>query len=140
MAKQYIDTTKRKITRKGSFFFQVTSWNISIQVIVGHTEKRTRQIIERRFGATNGWDGVPGVDQLDCPAGGVMQRGSCDVVLFLKHWPEKIYDYGVVVHEVFHIADGCLREKGITLSDDSDEAYAYLIESIFRDLMVRFVK
>ena len=39
-----------------------------------------------------------------------------------------------IVHESFHLACNILEYRGIPLSQDSEEAYAYLIEYIFKEL------
>lgn len=135
MGKQYISITDRKSSRKGSFFLHVDTWNLSVQVVIGHHTDHVRKIVLRRFPDAD-TSMLVGVEQENCPAGRVISKGS-ESVMLLKFWPEKIYDYAVVAHEVFHIADHCLRGKGIVLSDDSDEAYAYLIEDLTRRIMVK---
>jgi len=45
----------------------------------------------------------------------------------LKSKPKKASEYGTLQHEIFHAIDFILRKIGISLSADSDEAYAYLI-------------
>lgn len=49
-------------------------------------------------------------------------------VLWLRDYPRTPHDFGVLAHETFHLADMILRNVGMTLSDDSDEAWAYLID------------
>lgn len=39
----------------------------------------------------------------------------------------RVLCHRTIAHEIFHAADFLLRTIKITLSDDSDEAYAYLI-------------
>lgn len=45
----------------------------------------------------------------------------------LKGKPKTTIEFGSLQHEIFHAADFILRKIGISLSADSDEAYAYLI-------------
>ena len=45
----------------------------------------------------------------------------------LKSKPKKASEYGTLQHEIFHAIDFIFRKIGISLSADSDEAYAYLI-------------
>lgn len=52
------------------------------------------------------------------------------VVLYLKEIPKDIKGYSILAHEIFHCVDLILRKIGITLSDDSDEIYAYCIQYI----------
>ena len=45
----------------------------------------------------------------------------------LRVKPKNPKEYGTLQHEIFHAVDFILRKIRITLSADSDEAYAYLI-------------
>ena len=38
-------------------------------------------------------------------------------------------------HEIFHLVDFLLRRIGMTLSEDSDEAYAYLIQYLTEQIL-----
>lgn len=139
MAK-YINTDKRKHVRKGSFFLLIETWNLGVQVVVGTTQKEYRAIASKRYPWFEPSDKDPGIDQYCCPGGQVLSYDNGDCVLFLKFWPQKIYDYGVLNHEIFHIVHRGLEAKGIKLSDDSHEAYAYLTEDLTRRLMIRLSK
>lgn len=55
------------------------------------------------------------------------------LISFYK-WRGDATDYGALVHEIFHTVDLNLRAKGITLSDDSDETYAYHLGYFTREL------
>ncbi len=39
-----------------------------------------------------------------------------------------------IAHEIFHCVDFILRQSWITLSEDSDEVYAYSIQSLTEQL------
>ena len=43
-------------------------------------------------------------------------------------------DNATFVHEIFHLAKSRLEYKGITLSDDSEEAFAYYLDWLVRTL------
>lgn len=47
---------------------------------------------------------------------------------FVICWIKDKKNYWHVAHEIFHCVDLMLRQNGITLSDDSDECYAYTIQ------------
>jgi hypothetical protein len=70
---------------------------------------------------------------LDCPAHYV-RLAKNQPVIRMANYPITVTDYGVLQHEIFHAVDQILRYVGINLSDDSDEAYAYLIEYITREM------
>jgi hypothetical protein len=46
----------------------------------------------------------------------------------------------VLAHECFHAAEFVLRERGMQLTDASDEAYAYYIAWMFRNIYKRLAK
>lgn len=59
-------------------------------------------------------------------------------VIRMANYPITVTDYGILQHEIFHAIDQILKYIGMTLSDDSDEAYAYLIEYVTREIYKRF--
>lgn len=56
------------------------------------------------------------------------------LIVFYK-WENNASDYGTLVHEIFHAVDMTLRHRGITLSDDSDETYAYHLGYFTREFL-----
>ena len=60
---------------------------------------------------------------------------GCAIVLWVPDWFSlKDRDcLAVLAHESFHAAEFVLRERGMTLTDASDEAYAYYIAWMFRE-------
>ena len=58
-------------------------------------------------------------------------------LLRLWNYPESCEEYGTLAHEIFHAVDFILRRVGITLSDDSHEAYAYLIGYLTKEIYKR---
>lgn len=61
------------------------------------------------------------------------------LVLWFPSWFDVAdgHHLGVLAHESFHAAEFLLRERGLTLTDSSDEAYAYYIAWIFRNVYKR---
>ena len=57
-------------------------------------------------------------------------KGRGVIVIWLS--PEaKIWH---VAHECFHAANGILEDRGLRLTDSSDEAYAYLLQYLIRKM------
>ncbi len=62
-----------------------------------------------------------------------LQKGRCSqfktgqVIVRLKHKPKTINDLACLQHEIYHAVNYILSFIGIKYSDDSEEAYAYLI-------------
>lgn len=54
--------------------------------------------------------------------------------IHLYKWDGNAADYGALQHEIFHAVDNALRDKGFNLSDDSDEAFAYCIGHLTREI------
>lgn len=48
-------------------------------------------------------------------------------ILHMIEMPETSFSYGVLQHEIFHLAYSILSSSGIELTKDSEEAYSYLI-------------
>jgi hypothetical protein len=53
--------------------------------------------------------------------------GSFLIGFNLKHKNRKI-THGIISHEVLHAAHALLNDRGLKLTNESDEAYSYLIE------------
>lgn len=67
--------------------------------------------------------------------GGKLNHGVANVNggwswIVLHKFDHSPKSYGLIAHEIFHVADMLCREKGLTNSLDSDEAWAYLISYI----------
>ncbi len=64
-------------------------------------------------------------------------RGSCewyknrDIVVGVM-WLHEKADIGHLVHECFHMVHEFMQSLGFTLADSSEEAYAYLIQHMFK--------
>lgn len=66
------------------------------------------------------------------------------MVLWQRGKPKSIEDLAVLNHEIFHITCFILERVGLPLSKKSDEAYAYLLQyltkEIYKTLGIRFKK
>lgn len=51
------------------------------------------------------------------------------LVVWLKHKR----DLGALVHELVHVVAAILVPRGLHLNDDTDEAYAYLLQHLFEE-------
>ena len=52
------------------------------------------------------------------------------MMMRLNNYPATASDFGLLQHEIFHVAEITLHDLGMNLTHDSDEAYAYLIQFI----------
>lgn len=101
-----------------------------IYVAVGSAEECVPKI-NKKFGLTLD------VSDFEGDSGQHIEVGNEDdkVVDSFVIWLENAKDLAVISHEVFHAAHRIMKYVGIKLSDDSEEAYAYFIESIVRQIV-----
>lgn len=66
-------------------------------------------------------------DQRPNIPGWCVHDNSTRAVVVLRDWPLTASDYGCLNHEIFHACDFTLRNIGFILSDDSKEAWAYMV-------------
>lgn len=67
---------------------------------------------------------------------GVMFHGlPVGYLMMFNHDNGWIDTVGMVVHESFHFVDYVLKRAGIKLSEDSDEAYTYLLEDVTKQIL-----
>lgn len=60
------------------------------------------------------------------------------IVLWLIKYPTSSEGFAYLAHEIFHTADMMLRNAGMILSDESDEAWAYQIDWITKRIYKEF--
>ena len=56
------------------------------------------------------------------------KRHEANMIAFNTKNQFRSVDNGCIAHEIFHAASMLLRSRGIELSEESEEAYAYLID------------
>lgn len=59
-------------------------------------------------------------------------------ILWTNDFPRKPQEFAWLAHEIFHTADLILRRAGVSLSDDSDEVWAYQIDWLTRKIYTEF--
>lgn len=60
------------------------------------------------------------------------------LILWLKEFPKTPEHFGHLAHEIFHTSDLMLRRLGASLSDDSDEVFAYQVDWITKNIYKYF--
>lgn len=137
MAKKtkYLSIVNRKTTKCASFFMHNPTWQSDIVVVIGHDKPAALKCIKKWFPDFSSEDQLPVLGEPGCPTARTLSTGGHQHVVWFKYYPEKIYDYGTIVHELFHVVDVTLRYKGVTLSDDSDESYAYFMQWIYMEFL-----
>lgn len=54
-----------------------------------------------------------------------------DIVIGFKYWTGSDHDLGTLVHETFHAAYNVLTNRGVVLTEENEEPFAYLQNSLF---------
>lgn len=72
----------------------------------------------------------------------IARERGCALALWFPTWFDPIdgAHLSVLAHESFHAAEFVMRERGMSLTDASDEAYAYYIAWMFRECHKRMSK
>ena len=70
--------------------------------------------------------------------GRVVRLDNNAFVLWTADFPKTPEQFGWLAHEIFHTADLMLRKAGATLSDDSDEVWAYQIDWLTKIIFKAF--
>jgi len=55
-------------------------------------------------------------------------------LIWVRKLPESVGDYGSLIHEIEHCTFEILNSRGVKHSDDSDEAYAYLLGWLYEEI------
>jgi hypothetical protein len=97
--------------------------NLEYAKIRKKVDKRTKSLDIKKY--------VEAIKSREDTKGGTMTNyddGTYWAIIY--EWNNTAYDYSILQHEIFHVADVMLRKRGFVLSDDSEEAWAYLIQAI----------
>lgn len=54
--------------------------------------------------------------------------------VFFKSKPNSVQDFSVIVHECVHLADRILHRRGLKLCPETEEAYTYLVQFLFKEI------
>lgn len=60
------------------------------------------------------------------------------VVVMMPSVPSKAEDYGILVHELSHAVNYIMKQVGIKPSEDSEEAYTYLLGYLTKEVFQKF--
>lgn len=62
------------------------------------------------------------------------------LILYMPNVPKKLDDFTTLNHEIFHCTTLILKRIGVSLSPESEEAYAYLYEYITQRIFSKTTK
>lgn len=74
--------------------------------------------------------------------GDASKRGSQALVLWFQPHVDitRVYDQGTVAHECFHGQQYLLRERGLRISEASEEAFAYYATWLYRKVAAKLLE
>jgi len=114
---------------RGGFWEE--TWGFEVDLVWPVTEKVRNKYAKERYGLDLSKDSFD-----DCSGTCYDLRGLDDhkhvVLILLAEWDLSPSSISTLSHEAFHATDEVLRDRGIKLTSDSAEAYAYLHGSIMR--------
>lgn len=107
-------------------WFWCTSWRANVHIIWPVDAKKITAYIKRTFDL----DYVPSPG----PFGGrcieIHDNGYDAQVLCFMSWKGDDFDHGALAHEAMHATEHILTARGMKLTPDTTEAYAYLVQEI----------
>lgn len=114
-----------------------TVWPYDIVVSIGTTKSELEAYMDKKFvGALTETDRAN--LNLDGKKGYVLHLENNGFILWLKKFPTDPEWHGHLAHEIFHAADLILDKAGLKLTASSDEAWAYFIDWITREIYTRY--
>lgn len=110
-------------------WFYDTCWRENFYVLCPATQEEVADFLKTQF-SMNYHDTVP-VGGL-CISIDNKQGVHQATVIVISEWKMSPQCLGILAHECFHAAESTLNNCGVRHCNKSSEAFAYLIESIFR--------
>lgn len=78
--------------------------------------------------------------QRDHREGGTVQLANHACVMILNDVSDDQHSFALLAHEAFHAVNFLMKAIGMSLSDDSEEAYAYAIQDLVTQIAPLFRK
>lgn len=112
-----------KNNNKGhSFLISYEVYPFDVLVSVNQTDDEVEKLLKKKL-PDDQYNEIATVFKHNSNARTIMFSGGQTFIRFNEH-----PGHGLIAHEVFHAVNYLFDRIGITLSDDSDEAWAYLIQ------------
>jgi hypothetical protein len=131
---------KRK--HKGLFFnIELKPYRYGLVVSIGQTPKEVDRCMRRidRAHKTDRRADVMRAIEVSTP--GCFVAWDADGFLHIQNMPTTVQDQGVVIHELVHCIQHCMRTRGMNMSGrTSQEAFCYLIEETWNEIMGRVAR
>lgn len=119
----------KEFRRKGfrELYVLDDTWNAGIFMIIGATPAQYSQWLKDRFNLDGG--------KLDGTKSGTAsvvqyQGAKYDVITIAEKWTWGRHQWCTLVHELHHVTTNILLRKGLTHSEETEECWAYLQDSL----------
>lgn len=125
-----------KITKGGIFRVRGTVYPYDILVCLGVTREDILTYFKKTF-----LNALTDADKEQIKMTGLGRTVRLENNAFIcwtKDFPRTSEQYSALAHEIFHTIDLMLRRAGLSLSDDSDEAWAYAIGWLTKEIYSAF--
>ncbi len=116
-----LPTMKKKRTLR-EIFIPVNVYDSQVIVLIGHTKEEVLKWIDKNVedDVKESAKGIVDVQSYTRARTACLHGGGSIIWIIKENKP-------VLIHELFHSTAYMLREKGIPLTQESEEAYAYLL-------------
>ena len=136
MARKKKKKNKKKISsslaKTRTFKIENPVWSYVIFVRVGGSDEQAAKATDKLFGSNIHDDG-PG---LDAAGRCFLPGGEKSHVIWFKNIP----GVGLLSHESFHSVHHVLQLSGLALNNETEEAYAYLLDWTVKEIGFRIWK
>ena len=134
-------TAKRTIVQPASMFVvPFDGYGHVLLVCIGASDAEVIEELNERNVTITADDheqltGANGHDECVTRKGCVLVLGNGQMLLRLRTWDGSPVAHDYLAHEIFHAIDKLFEKIGIGLCRESEEAYAYAIGSLTRNIM-----
>jgi hypothetical protein len=126
------------MTKAGFYLLKGSVFPYDVLICLGTTEQQIKEYATKRFENCFTDRELELLSELSKKKGYTLRLENGAYLLWTALFPTTPEGFEHLAHETFHVADLMLRRAGLTLSDDSDEAFAYLIGWITKNIYTEF--
>jgi len=100
----------------------------NIRLIVGCSQKTLFDLLKKHYDVVLDSDSANGTYFK-------IERDSKEVhIIWVESFEWYIWEQSMLLHEIYHLVNAVMREIGMKLSEDSEEAYAYYLQSLMNEM------
>lgn len=129
---------KRYVRMSRAFVIDIPLYNRDLLVVFGDTEYLAKQVSEAYDIPLH--EVYPIIEDIDGRSDGRyyfnVEQGSR--LVWMPRVPEEPQEYATLAHEIFHAVFGIMDEIGASPTKDSEEAYAYLVGYLTKEIYASF--